>query len=243
MGHFGPQGCNLVLDAISRTGRPGLRLCELGSGFGGALRYLAGGLTERGLPVEWAVGIELVHEHCLSGQRIGGSIGHGHPLVCADVAILPIHGASVDYVVATGSIPHFPDMAKVLQEAVRILRPGGRIIMTEEVSLTREADEEFSSEFHLTHPSDVFFTASLAERRAQLDDAGLVDVEEHDLLPWASELLRSRLKALRIFRGSVEAIYGAPQTELIVRSLRATLALYEDGTLLPRMFLARRGPF
>jgi SAM-dependent methyltransferase len=134
-------------------------------------------------------------------------------------------------------------MAKVLREAVRVLRPGGRIIMTEEVSLTREADAELPLEFRLTHPSDVFFTASPAQRRSQLNDAGLVEVEELDLLPWAGELLRARIKALDLFRGSVEGIYGATQTERIMRSLRATLMLYEDGTLLPTMFLARRGPF
>lgn len=119
---------------------------------------------------------------------------------------------------------------------------GGRIIMTEEISLTPEADAELPLDFRLTHPPGVFFTTPVAQRRAQLHDAGLVEVEEYDLLPWATELLRARLKALKIFKGSVEAIYGTDQTDLIRRSLRAALALYEAGTLLPKILRARRRP-
>ncbi|MEK8173299.1 hypothetical protein NKH77_43635 [Streptomyces sp. M19] len=67
MGHFGPQGCDVVADAvIAALGGTGgtVDLCELGSGFGGALRYTVDKLTGGGVAVGRSYGVDLVAEHC-----------------------------------------------------------------------------------------------------------------------------------------------------------------------------------
>ncbi|QMU70541.1 methyltransferase domain-containing protein [Streptacidiphilus sp. P02-A3a] len=49
----------------------------------------------------------------------------------ADAMRLPFADASFDSVFALESMPHMPDRAQVLREMRRVLRPGGRIVLTD----------------------------------------------------------------------------------------------------------------
>jgi SAM-dependent methyltransferase len=60
-------------------------------------------------------------------------------VVRADVRALPIATASVDGVVCSGLLHHVPDWPRVLAEAARIVRPGGRIVVREPSAAYREA--------------------------------------------------------------------------------------------------------
>ncbi|MET9848426.1 class I SAM-dependent methyltransferase [Streptomyces ossamyceticus] len=245
MGHFGPQGCDLVADAVrDRAVRAAwsapVAVCELGSGFGGALRYTVDRLASVGVPVRRAFGVELVAEHVAVSRRISERHGFAQVTeVCASATEVPLPGGSLDVVVVTGSMPHFPDPGAVLREAARLLRPGGALALTEEVSLT-PASAPPSPEFRRTHPEGVFFTTPLPDRLRQLAEAGLTDVARRDLTPWAVELLAERLKVVRLFRGSVAGIYGEAATDLIRETLLAARAEYRDGRLLPSLITAVR---
>jgi SAM-dependent methyltransferase len=268
MGHLGPQGCDLVAEAVAGAvpraggtgaagsagvrgghgvagGAPGpvagaLELCELGSGFGGALRYTVDRLTARGLVVRRAYGVDLVAEHCAVSRRISRAQGRETLTeLCASATAVPLPDASLDVVMVTGSMPHFPAPGEVLQEAGRLLRPGGVFVATEEVSLTPDGREP-SARFRAAHPEGIFFTTPLARRLRQFEEAGLGRVERRDLGTWAAGLLAERLKVLRIFRGSVTGIYGEEPVDLIVRTLTAAREEYAAGRLLPVLFTARR---
>ncbi|QXJ25698.1 class I SAM-dependent methyltransferase [Actinomadura graeca] len=242
MGHFGPQGCDRVAGLI-RDGFPDadLDVAELGSGFGGALRYLADALTDDDGPgVARMYGVELVPEHCAVSRRITAAQGRSEVTeICADAADVPLPGASLDVVVVTGSMPHFPRPGAVLREAARLLRPGGLLVATEEVSLTPRGRAP-SAAFREAHPPNVFFTTSLPDRMRQLDEAGLTDVARTDLREWAVALLGDRLKVVRVFRGSVVGIYGEEPVDLIQRTLSTAREEYRAGRLLPSIFTARR---
>lgn len=243
MGHFGPQGCDLVADAIAVRGAVGgspVALCELGSGFGGALRYTVDRLAGRGVRVRAAYGVDLVAEHCAVSRRISRAQGRtGMAELCASAAAVPLRGASLDVVVVTGSMPHFPEPEAVVREAARLLRPGGLFVLTEEVSLT-PGEEGPSDAFRAVHPPDVFFTTPVRDRLGQLDRAGFACVLRRDLTEWAGALLAERLKVLRIFRGSVAGIYGDASAELIRTTLTTARDEYLAGRLLPTLFTARR---
>ncbi|MFI0773152.1 class I SAM-dependent methyltransferase [Streptomyces sp. NPDC021212] len=245
MGHFGPQGCDLVVDTVVATadggpGGDGVDLCELGSGFGGALRYTVDRLSSRQVTVRHAYGVDLVAEHCAVSRRISRAQGReGMTEICASATAVPLPDASLDVVVVTGSMPHFPRPGDVLREAARLLRPGGLLVLTEEVSLTPGGGTP-SAAFRVTHPSEVFFTTPLADRVRQLDQAGFADVARRDLTEWAVTLLAERLKVIRIFRGSVAAIYGSASVDLIRDTLMAARDEYLAGRLLPALFTARR---
>lgn len=245
MGHFGPQGCDLVADAViaaARDGGPGgaaVDLCELGSGFGGALRYTVDRLTACGIAVRRAYGIDLVAEHCAVSRRISRAQGRGNITeVCSSATAVPLPDASLDLVMVTGSMPHFPEPGAVVREAARLLRPGGLLVLTEEVSLAPDGAAP-SRAFRVAHPCGVFFTTPLADRLRQLDRAGFTDVVRRDLTEWAVALLADRLKVIRIFRGSVAAIYGSESADLMRDTLTAAREEYLAGRLLPALFTAR----
>ncbi|SDF99133.1 Methyltransferase domain-containing protein [Sinosporangium album] len=256
MGHFGPQGCDLVAAAVRdalphatthattcAATRAAIDLCELGSGFGGALRYLTDALASGGVAVRTVYGVDLVPEHCEVSRRISAA-QHRTNLteICADAAHVPLPDASLDVVAVTGSMPHFPRPGAVLREAARLLRPGGTLVITEEVSLA-PAGRRPSAAFHEVHPPDVFFTTPLPDRLRQLDEADFTDVSTRDLRDWAVALLRDRLKVVRVFRGSVAGIYGDKPVDLIERTLTTAREEYLAGRLLPMLVTARRaGP-
>lgn len=185
-------------------------------------------------------GCDLVAEHCAVSRRISGSQGRGNVTeICADATAVPLPDTSLDVVTVTGSMPHFPEPGAVLREAARLLRPGGLLVLTEEVSLSPGAGAP-SPAFRATHPEGVFFVTRLADRLRQLDRAGLTDVVRRDLTAWAPALLAERLKVVRIFRGSVAAIYGTASADRIRDTLTAARQEYLAGRLLPALITARR---
>ncbi|ONK14645.1 class I SAM-dependent methyltransferase [Streptomyces sp. MP131-18] len=236
MGHFGPNGCDLVVERLAAPAR----LAEMGSGFGGALRYILDRLTERGTPVEQAYGVELVPEHCELSRTINESQGREDiTIFCSSAESVPLPDASLDAVVITGSLPHFPRPDRVFQEAARLLRPGGALLCTEEVSLAPDGAGPAET-FRELHPAGVFHTTPVTTRREQLRAAGLTRIELTDLAPWATDLLAARLKALRLFRGSAEAMLGTEEVDLVVRTLATAREEYAMGRLCPALVTAVR---
>ncbi|HEX4701405.1 MAG TPA: methyltransferase domain-containing protein [Pseudonocardiaceae bacterium] len=238
LGHFGAAGCDLVVAAIGDNApdRP-LRLAEFGSGIGGVLRYVLGALDDRDIPVDLAIGCDLVVEH----GRVAREIGTPRCFpVGTSVSEVGIRSATLDIVFATGAVSHFADMAATLAEAHRILRPGGLLTFTEEVSLVGPAGEP-SAEFRESHPSDVFATATPLQRRTQLADAGFIEVAMRDLGDWAATLLHRRLLALRVQRAAVAEVYGADETASIVATLAAARAEIVAGRLAPAHVVAFAG--
>jgi SAM-dependent methyltransferase len=242
LGHFGAAGCDLVGEVIvERAPRHPLRLAELGSGIGGVLRHVLSTLDGR-VPVELAVGCELVEAHCRLAGRIdrGAAAGPRPRAVCTSVERVALASGGLDVVFASGAVSHFADMAAVLAQARRVLRPGGLLTFTEEVSLLGSGGAP-SSEFRAMHPAEVFFTATWQERRGQLDAAGFVDVDMRDLSEWAAALLRRRLLAMRVHRRAVADVYGETQTQQIVDTLSSAREEITSGRLAPAQVIATAG--
>ncbi|MEV5505178.1 class I SAM-dependent methyltransferase [Streptomyces orinoci] len=239
LGHFGPPGCDLVVAALTRLLPPGgpLTLAELGCGLGGALRHLTTGLRARGRTVATPVGIDIVAEHIRLCARIAAATGPPVRPLQADVHALPLRTGCLDAVVCTGSLPHFPDPGAVLAEAFRVLRPGGVLVMTEEVSLVR-AGRTPSAGFRRFHPPGVFFLTGESERLRQLTEAGFLGIRIRDLTDWAAALLRDRLKVMEIFSGDVAAIFGQAEADLLRATLAAARREYEAGTIRPALVTA-----
>jgi len=87
---------------------------------------------------------------------------------------LPFADASFDVVVNRSAVHHFPDPTSILAEVARVLRPGGRLVVSDVVS-SEDAEE---SALHnalevLRDPSHVRMLPE-SELRGQLDRVGLV---------------------------------------------------------------------
>jgi SAM-dependent methyltransferase len=159
--------------------RPGERVLDLGCGAG---RFVA---AVRGAGAD-PVGVELA-EAALERAR-GNAPGADLRLV-ADDGSLPLEHASVDLVWCSEVLEHVPDTAHLLLEVRRVLRPGGRLLVTVPdhprlrtavIALTR-----FEAHFDPLGQHLRFYTRrSLA---ATLEHAGFEDVRVRPgLTAWAS---------------------------------------------------------
>ncbi|MFC1674303.1 methyltransferase domain-containing protein [Candidatus Omnitrophota bacterium] len=91
------------------------RILDLGCGSGAFLRYL----TEFNVPL---LGIDLCFNLVATAKK---KIDHVKFIV-GDAEYLPLPDESVDIIVFSGFLHHLPNMEKVIKEAYRVLRKGGR---------------------------------------------------------------------------------------------------------------------
>jgi SAM-dependent methyltransferase len=102
----------------------GQRVLEVGCGFGGTLAALSARSPGLGL-----VGLDI------DPRQLGRAAGLVPPgrasLVRGDACRLPFASGSFDAVLAVECAFHFPDRAAFLAEARRVLRPGGRLALSD----------------------------------------------------------------------------------------------------------------
>jgi SAM-dependent methyltransferase len=100
--------------------RPGERVLDLGCGAG---RFVAA-LREAGVDV---VGVELAGAAL---ERARANAPGADLRLVADDGSLPLEHASIDLVWCSEVLEHVPDTAHLLLEVRRVLRPGGRLLVT-----------------------------------------------------------------------------------------------------------------
>ncbi len=239
LGHFGAHGADLVVDAVGEH-RPdgGLRILELGSGYGGVLRYMVQVLEGNGRVLDVAVGIELLASHAAASADIARSVGAiGPTTTVGDAHLLPYADRSFDVVYVCGSAAHFDRFGLCLAEIHRVLGDKGLFVMTEEVSLLG-LDVLPGPEFFSLHPPNVFTFVSTPERFRQLDAAGFELLEYRNLKSFAIELLDARVRALRLFWGTCENIFGPDEARRLCATLETTRAEVQRGAVRPGLFIA-----
>jgi ubiquinone/menaquinone biosynthesis C-methylase UbiE len=109
--------------------QPGEQVVDVGCGIGGTLLDLA----ER-VPNLELVGVNRCQRQLAVARRLALEQGHAPPaltFVFGDAGALPSSDASVDRVLALECAFHFDSRRAFLREAARVLRPGGRLAMTD----------------------------------------------------------------------------------------------------------------
>lgn len=101
--------------------QPGQRLLDVGSGPGQFHEHLSG---VRVVALDTSLGM-------LAKVRV--------PKVQADAQTLPLHDRSFDRVMCNHVLYHVPDIAQALREMRRVLRAGGRVVLTTNASDTMGA--------------------------------------------------------------------------------------------------------
>ncbi|MGH7544883.1 MAG: class I SAM-dependent methyltransferase, partial [Gemmatimonadota bacterium] len=103
--------------------RPGLRLLDIGCGTGVLLREIG-----NVLPRDFVVGIDLSRRMlAVARERVQSP----PRLLRADVHDLPFEAGSFDAVVSSSSFHFWLAPDRGLQESARVLRPGGRLVITD----------------------------------------------------------------------------------------------------------------
>jgi SAM-dependent methyltransferase len=147
----------------------GAAVLEVGCG-GGQLAHM---VAARRDDVTWT-GLDLSAEQIARARRRAGDDDR-ISFVCGNALDLPFEDASFDTVVSVGSIKHWPDPSRGLRECLRVLRPGGHLVV---VDADRGCRFEDAARFVDSWPiprlfrlgSLAFFRTAVAGRSLDLDD-------------------------------------------------------------------------
>ena len=169
----------------------GKKLLEIGYGLGTDLLMFCEGGAE-------VYGVDLSEEHHRLAQQ--NFEVHGKPCVLklGDAASLDFPDGFFDYVYSHGALHHTPDTERCLSEARRVLKPGGRMIL----SLYHTY-----SAYHLF--SMLLYQGMLKGKLAELGYRGLMSTVEYgangrDIKPLVKTYSKKRLKRLMADLSSVE---------------------------------------
>lgn len=201
-----PEGANLGLgcgnpQAIADL-KPGETVLDLGSGAGFDCFLAARQVGESGR----VIGVDMTPE-MLARARRNAAAGDFRNVEfrLGEIEHLPVADQSVDVIISNCVINLSPEKAQVFKEAFRVLRPGGRIAVSDMVSLA-PLPPEVRADVAL-YAGCVAGAATVDELKAMLADAGFVDIviqpkDSQQLLEaWgAAEALKNQ-----VFSASIEA--------------------------------------
>jgi len=124
--HYGGLAANDALAQRAGIGKA-TRVADFCAGLGGPARYLA---YRYGADV---TGIELTPARVKGAQELTRRAGLQDRVrvIEGNVMQVPLSDASIDVVVSQEALLHVPDKRRVLAEAFRILKGGGRIAFTD----------------------------------------------------------------------------------------------------------------
>ncbi len=154
---------------------PGSTVLDLACGTGDLARELRAG-GHRSVGVDLSIGM-------LAAARPGGA-----PLLQADAEELPFRSGSFDGIVSGFAVRNFADLARVLAECARVLRPGGRIALL---------DVDTPQSVLLRAGHHLWFTSVVPRLGAAISDG-----DAYRYLPRSVEYLPPRDELLAIVSGA-----------------------------------------
>jgi SAM-dependent methyltransferase len=170
-----PEGANLGLgcgnpQAIAAL-QPGEVVVDLGSGAGFDCFLAARQVGAAG----HVIGVDMTHEMLKQARENAAKIGAGNvEFRLGELEHLPVADNSADVVISNCVINLVPDKAQVFREAFRVLKPGGRLAVSDIVS-TRPLPAELAADPALLCGC-VAGAAPATRIEEWLRDAGFVDI-------------------------------------------------------------------
>lgn len=152
---------------------PGARVLDLGCGGGQHAIAMA-----HQCPDVRIVGLDLSPEFVRRARRRADEAGLADrvELVEGNALDLPFEDAAFDHVYSAGSIKHWPDMARGLAECLRVLGPGGQLLVMEaDLGCRFEDVRRWTGDSRVPRPLrpvlHLYFRTYVAGQSIGLDDA------------------------------------------------------------------------
>lgn len=157
-----------VLDAADPV--PGETLVDIGAGFGPAVVRAA----KRGVHAI-AVDPTPSMRRVLALRRLVGRLGGDIEILDGAAEALPLADSSVDAVITVNTMHHWSDPSRAVAEIARITRPGGRVVLVDEL-FDDPTHPRFDAESdHQHHHRHEFIDIEPADLAQQFASAGFTD--------------------------------------------------------------------
>lgn len=178
-----PEGANLGLSCGNPTALAGLQageaVLDLGSG-GGLDVFLA---AQRVGPEGRAVGLDMTREMVARARQNAAAFRSRTGLDNVEfhlgqIEAIPLPDAAVDVVISNCVLNLSPDQASVWREIARVLKPGGRVSISDMVLL--QPLPEAVREDVLAHVGCIAGAPLVGDLKAMIAGAGLVDLTLED---------------------------------------------------------------
>ena len=210
--------------------RPGDVVVDLGSGAGIDLLIAA----EKVGPAGRVIGVDMTDAMIARARANIAAAGAANVEVRQGIIEkLPIEASSVDWVISNCVINLSPDKPKVFAEIARVLRPGGRMAVSD---IVVEDLPEWIRRHMALYSSCVAGAISEEEYLEGLRQAGLAEVEVHERLVYSASQLKGFIKFELATAEAALVAAGAPLGEDTATELAESLA----GKIWSAKFRARK---
>jgi SAM-dependent methyltransferase len=195
-----PEGADLGLGCGNPTAiaslRPGETVLDLGAG-GGFDCFIA---SHQVGPTGRVIGVDMTPDMVVRARENARKVKAANvEFRLGEIEHLPVADASVDAILSNCVINLSPEKAAVFGEAFRVLRPGGRLAISDIVA-TGPIPEELQHQAAAL-AGCVAGAAPLDEVRAMLAAAGFVDIDVK-IAPRSAEIVGSWLPGIEAFVAS-----------------------------------------
>ncbi len=170
-----PEGANMGLgcgnpQAIASL-KPGETVLDLGSGGGLDCFLAARAVGKEGV----VIGVDMTSEMIAKARENLANAGIDNvEFRLGEIENLPVADNSVNVIISNCVINLSPEKSKVYKEAFRVLKPGGRLAISDVVATTQLPDE-VKKDLNL-YTGCVSGASTIDELEAMLDEAGFSDI-------------------------------------------------------------------